>query len=204
MRWTDPGSTAHRPPRPARGGHRRADWLVARDEPVRVMPSGPRGQDCATGVADEYGPKSPDSHRVVWGLISRPPGPRRAFLRFPVCPPGSFPSPASLWFPYIRRSRFVPFGRRPVPVSRRFPRVPFHLSGLYCSAATGRFRRRLVPGDKDKGHQDCSGPARLGRHAGVDAAASRDSPRGQRRIGAGPPPGALSADGGRCVSISHG
>ena len=27
---------------------------------------------------------------MVWGLTSRPPVPLRAFLRFPVCPPGSF------------------------------------------------------------------------------------------------------------------
>jgi hypothetical protein len=48
-------------------------------------------QDYAEGMADACGPKSPDSHRVVWGLTSRPPGSLRAFLRFPVCPPGSFP-----------------------------------------------------------------------------------------------------------------
>jgi hypothetical protein len=39
--------------------------------------------------ADACGPKSPDSHRVIWGLTSRPQGRRRACFRLPVCPPGS-------------------------------------------------------------------------------------------------------------------
>ena len=41
--------------------------------------------------------------------------PLRAFLRFPVCPPGSPPSPAVPWFPFVRRS---PVRRlRPLPGS---------------------------------------------------------------------------------------
>ncbi len=70
-------------------------------------------------MTDACGPKSPDSHRVVWGLTSWPPVPLRAFLRFPVCPPGSSPSPAFLWFPVVRRS--------PVRLLRPLPgfRFPF-------------------------------------------------------------------------------
>ena len=53
-------------------------------------------------------------------------GSRRAFLRFPVCPPGSPLRPPSSGFPSSVVLRFVPFGRCPVPVSRRFPfRFPF-------------------------------------------------------------------------------
>jgi hypothetical protein len=69
--------------------------------------------------------------------------PRRAFLRFPVCPPGSSPSPAFLWFPLrpafsgsvpsaVARFRF-PFG---------FPPRSLPLSNLHGSAAARRFRRR--------------------------------------------------------------
>jgi hypothetical protein len=88
-------------------------------------------------------PQIPDSHRVVWGLTARPPGsPRRAFLRFPVCPPGSSPSPAFLWFPFVRRSPVRSL--RPLPGSGS-PSVslrgPFPLSDLHGSAAARRFRR---------------------------------------------------------------
>ena len=69
--------------------------------------------------------------------------PPRAFLRFPVCPPGSPPSPAFLWFPVVRRSPVRPL--RPLP-GFRFPlRCPSgfpSLSNLHDSAAAGRFRRR--------------------------------------------------------------
>ena len=41
--------------------------------------------------------------------------PPRAFLRFPVCPPGPPPSPAFLWFPFVRRSPVRPL--RPLPGS---------------------------------------------------------------------------------------
>jgi hypothetical protein len=70
-------------------------------------------------MIDACGPRSPDSHRVVWGLTSWPPVPPRAFLRFPVCPPGSSPSPAFPWFPVVRRS--------PVRLLRPLPgfRFPF-------------------------------------------------------------------------------
>jgi hypothetical protein len=70
-------------------------------------------QDSASGIVDAGGPKSPDSHQVVWGLTSRPPVPLRAFLRFPVCPPGPSPSSAFLWFPFVRRSPVCSL--RPLP-----------------------------------------------------------------------------------------
>jgi hypothetical protein len=99
--------------------------------------------DSASGIVDACGPKSPDSHRVVWGLTSRPPVPLRAFLRFPVCPPGPSPSPAFLWFPFVRRSPV--WSLRPLPGSGSPSvslRVPFPLSNLHVSAAVRRFRRR--------------------------------------------------------------
>ena len=69
--------------------------------------------------------------------------PRRAFLRFPVCPPGSPPSPAFPWFPFVRRSPVRPL--RPLP-RFRFPfGVPpgsLPLNNLHDSAAAGRFGRR--------------------------------------------------------------
>ena len=99
-------------------------------------------RDSASGLADACGPRSPGSHRVVWGLTARPPVPLRAFLRFPVCPPGSPPSPAVPGLPSSGVLRFGPFGRCPVPVLRRFPSGFPSLSNLHVSAAAGRFRRR--------------------------------------------------------------
>ena len=98
-------------------------------------------RDSASGIADVCGPRSPGSHRVVWGLTARPPVPLRAFLRFPVCPPGSPPSPAVPGFPSSGVLRFGPFGRCPVRVLRRFPPGFPSLSNLHVSAAAGRFRR---------------------------------------------------------------
>jgi len=69
--------------------------------------------------------------------------PPRAFLRFPVCPPGSPPSPAFLWFPFVRRSPVRSL--RPLPGSGSPSvslRVPFPLGNLHVSAAAGRYRRR--------------------------------------------------------------
>jgi hypothetical protein len=69
--------------------------------------------------------------------------PRRAFLRFPVCPPGSSPSSAVLWFPFVRRSPVRPL--RPWPGSGSPSvslRSPFPLSDLHGSAAARQFRRR--------------------------------------------------------------
>ena len=69
--------------------------------------------------------------------------PRRAFLRFPVCPPGSSPSSAFLWFPVVWRSPVRSL--RPLPGSGSPSvslRAPFPLSNLHNSAAARRFRRR--------------------------------------------------------------
>jgi hypothetical protein len=81
---------------------------------------------------------------VVWGLTSRPPvSPCGLSSGFPVCPRGSPPSSAFLWFPFVRRSP-VCFPR-PLPGSGSpsvsLP-VHFPLSNLYVSAAVGRFRGR--------------------------------------------------------------
>ena len=57
-------------------------------------------------------------------------------------PAGLSPSPAVPGFPSSGVLRFVPFGRCPVPVLRRFPSGFPSLSNLHVSAAAGRFRRR--------------------------------------------------------------
>jgi hypothetical protein len=69
--------------------------------------------------------------------------PLRAFLRFPVCPPGPSPSSAFLWFPFVRRSPVCSL--RPLPGFRfpfGFPPGSLPLSNLHVSAAVRRFRRR--------------------------------------------------------------
>jgi len=106
---------------------------------------------CASGIVNACGPGSPDSHRVVWGLTSRPPVPLRAFLRFPVCPPGSPPSPAFPWFPFVRRSPVRSL--RPLPGFRfpfGLPPVSLPVGNLHDSAAGGRFRRRWSRAAKAK------------------------------------------------------
>ena len=65
--------------------------------------------------------------------------PRRAFLRFPVCPPGSPPRPPSPGFP---SSGVLQFVLRPLPGSGSPSvslRIPFPSSSLYLTAAAGRF-----------------------------------------------------------------
>ena len=131
------------------GEHSGRGAAERRPLPARTLAGGyaqfaPTCRASASGIINACGPGSPDSHRVVWGLTSHvlrfPP---RAFLRFPVCPPGSPPSPAFLWFPFVRRSPVCPL--RPLP-RFRFPfGVPpgsLPLSKLHDSAAEGRFRRR--------------------------------------------------------------
>jgi len=78
----------------------------------------------AAGTVDACGPKSPDSHRVVWGLTSRP----------PVHPVG---------FPPVSRlpAGFVPFARRP-PVSPR----PAFSGSLPSAVARFRFPFGVPPG----------------------------------------------------------
>ena len=69
--------------------------------------------------------------------------PPRAFLRFPVCPPGSPRRPPSSGFPSSGVLRFVPFGRRPGSGSPfGVPPGSLPLGNPHDSAAAGRFRRR--------------------------------------------------------------
>ena len=77
-------------------------------------------QDSAGGIVDACGPKSPDSHRVVWGLTSRPPVPSAGFPPVSRLPAGFFPSSAFLGSPFVRRS---PVSLRPLPGSGS-PSVP--------------------------------------------------------------------------------
>ncbi len=124
-------------------------------------------QDFADDIVDACGPRSPGlspgglgPHRTSSG------SPRRAFLRFPVCPPGSSPSSAFLWFPFVRRSPVRSL--RPSPGSGS-PSVslrdPFPVRNLHGSAAAGRFRRRWSPGGRDQGHQQCRAPLARSRSA---------------------------------------
>jgi hypothetical protein len=79
--------------------------------PARTMPA---------VMIDACGPKSPDSHRVVWGLTSRPPvSPCGLSSGFPFARRVPPLSPAFLWFPVVRRS--------PVRLLRPLPgfRFPF-------------------------------------------------------------------------------
>ena len=147
-------------------------------------------QDSASGTADACGPKSPDSHRAVWGLTSRPPVSPSGF------PPVSRPSSAL---------RFLPFGRHcPVPFPRRFPSGILSLSNLDASTPAGRFRGRwsratrtkvtssaatTSPGSRDPpalqmaatGHDGMPPQNRL-ICAGARAMPSRLGPRAERRI----------------------
>ena len=74
------------------------------------------------GGVDACGPGSPGSRPGGLGPHFTSSGfPRRAFLRLPVCPPGSPLRPPSPGSPSSGVLRFVPFGRCPVPVFLRFP-----------------------------------------------------------------------------------
>jgi hypothetical protein len=132
-------------------------------------------QDPASGIADECGPKSPGSHRVVRGLTSRPAGPPAGlppasrlptgFVPFARRPPVALrPAFSSSFPPAVARFRF--------PVS--FPPGSLSPSSPHGSAAPGRFRRRLVPGGTDQGHQYRRDPAR------PDRARTARTPDGQR------------------------
>jgi len=132
------------------------------------------------------GPKSPDSHRVVWGLISRLPVSRPGFPPVSRLPTRALSlRPPSSGFPSLGVLRFRPFGRR-FPV--RFPsdslRVPFPLSNLHVSAAA----RRLC------GHWS--------RAAGTKVTSSRRDPglRSCRSARNAPPPGRPSRSAGCCAS----
>ncbi len=100
-------------------------------------------RDSASGIVDACGPKSPDSHRVVWGLTSRPPVSPAGFPPVSRLPAGF--SPVARLPLVSRRPAFS--GLSPSAVARF--RVPFGvppgslpLSNLHDSAAAGRFRRR--------------------------------------------------------------
>ena len=122
LRSSSARGSGPRAPRP--GPARRAAWFV----PVRAC-----------------GPKSPGSHRAVWGLISRPPVSPSGF------PPG-FPSSALRFFPLrplpLVSLRPASSGSFPSAVTVRFRspsvslRVPFPLSNPDASTPAGRFRGR--------------------------------------------------------------
>ena len=99
--------------------------------------------DSASGIVNACGPGSPDSHRVVWGLTSRPP-----------VPPAGFPPVSRLPAGFSPFARLPQVSRRPAfsglspSAAARF-RFPFGvppgslpLSNLHDSAAARRFRRR--------------------------------------------------------------
>ena len=139
--------------------------------------------------------------------------PLRAFLRFPGCPPGSSPSSAFLWFPFVQRPPVRSL--RPLPGSGSPSvslRVPFPLSNLHVSAAAARFRRRwsraagtkvtssaanTSPGSRDPPALQMAAPGHDGmppRDRLLRAAAEhRTSPRPNRasRRGGISPPAAL-------------
>ena len=114
----------------------------------------PADEDSASGIVDACGAKSPDSHRVVWGLTSRPP-----------VHPGALPPVSRLpagFFSFLRRPlvslRPASSGSSPSAVARfRFPAgIPagsFPLSNLHAGAAAGRSRRRWSLAGRDQGHQ---------------------------------------------------
>jgi hypothetical protein len=101
-------------------------------------------QDSASGTVGACGPKSPDSHRVVWGLTSRPPVPPAGFPPVSRLPAGFFPlRPPASGFPSSGVLRFVPFGRCPGSGSPfGVPPGSLPLSDLHVSAAAGRFHGR--------------------------------------------------------------
>jgi len=147
--WEDNTTQATSASSPGPGTLRlpRSDWRRPGAHPAAARRYAVRSDHAGTRpTAPVYGcgPKSPDSHRAVWGLISRPPVPVRAFLRFPVCPPGFVPlvrrpvaslGPASSGS--VPSAVAVRIGSPSVPL-----RVPFPLSNLHGSAAARRFCRR--------------------------------------------------------------
>ena len=98
---------------------------------------------CASGIVNACGPGSPDSHRVVWGLTSRPPVSPAGFPPVSRLPAGFSPFARLPWFPFVRRSSVRSL--RPLPGFRfpfGVPPVSLPLGNLHDSAAGGRFRRR--------------------------------------------------------------
>ena len=103
----------------ATGGRPLPSTMLADDDAQFAQTS----QDSASGVVDECGPKSPDSHRVVWGLTSRPAG-----------------SPAGLPPASRLPTGFAPFARRP-PVALR----PAFSGSLPSAVARFRFPVSFPP-----------------------------------------------------------
>ncbi len=99
--------------------------------------------DSASGIVDACGPGSPDSHRVVWGLTSRPPVPPAGFPPVSRLPAGFSPF-AHLPLVSLRPafSGSFPSAVAQVPVPLWCPSGSLPLSNLHDSAAEGRFRRR--------------------------------------------------------------
>jgi hypothetical protein len=100
-------------------------------------------QNSASGIVNACGPGSPDSHRVVWGLTSRPPVPPAGFPPVSRLPAGFSPFAR----PPLVSLRPAFSGSSPSAVARfQFPSVslrgPFPLGNPHDSAAAGRFRRR--------------------------------------------------------------
>jgi len=108
--------------------------------------------------------------RVVWGLTSRPPGSHGGLSSgFPFARRGSSPAPAFGWFPFVRRSPVVPFGRRPIRVPLRvpFPRAILTLA-LPRGGAAG-----VGPGRQGPRSPVLPRPPRLGRPRSAHAAAGQ-------------------------------
>jgi hypothetical protein len=192
---TQPGPAApdpRSPPRPADPRHARHSGHA---KPMRECQSGRQAAVAASWyttmrgsrrpartmpavMIDACGPRSPDSHRVVWGLTSWPPAPLRAFLRFPVCPPGPSPSPAFPWFPVLRRSPVRPL--RPLP-GFRFPSGFPSAGNAHASAAARRSRSRGARAAGTKGTSSAPAPlariARSARTAYVSGIRRRRAPR---------------------------
>jgi hypothetical protein len=121
--------------------------------PVRADLPGPcrRHRKCVRPRIPGLSPGGLGPHLTSSGF------PVRAFLRFPVCPPGSSPSPAFPWFPFVRRSPVRSL--RPLPGSGSPSvslRVTFPSSNLHVSAAARAIPEALVPGGRDQGHQFCN------------------------------------------------
>ena len=111
---------------PAAQGLTDLPWLV-RKLPDDYVQTAQTCRDCASGIADACGPGSPDSHRVVWGLTSRPPVPPAGFPPVSRLPAGF--SPVARLPPVSRRPAFSgsspsAVAQVPVPLSVSL-RVPF-------------------------------------------------------------------------------
>jgi len=165
-------------------------WTTMRSSrrPARTVPPAPQMR------------AAPDP-RILTGWSGASPHvlrfPQRAFLRFPVCPPGSSPF-ARLPLVSLRPAFSGSF---PSAVARfRFPsvslRVPFPLSNLHVSAAAGRARRRWSRSTGTKVSSSASAP-RLGRPRSARAAGGQRP--GTRDAAAGSP-----VTGGRERTTSSG